>query len=197
MKKQHFSLLIILATVGVVLAAGCLSPNQSNIAPANVTENSSTSTSSTTSSAVSRSATTSPSPSPSAIVPSASPTPTPAPSSTKIATEIDYHPGVDQPDPASAFEVTRGSSYTWALEVGQSAKQPGLLCGVPLTASIDGRSIGKITSASDSNCFVTAYFDLLSQDTSGLNPGSYKITFSFAGDNNYAPSNLVQPIIVK
>ncbi len=184
MDKRHISLLLISTTIAFVLVAGCTSPTQSNVAPANLTENASTSASTTASSTVSPAPTLSPSPSPSVTVtPSASPMPSPSPSG-KIATAVD----------AGAFfftdnTVTRGTAKTtWAFNVVAQGTQSHILCGVPLTALIDGRPAGTLTPQSGPDCFMTANYELSAKETAGLSVGTHTLTIRYAGDNTYQPS---------
>ncbi len=193
MNKQHFSLLLVLtAAVILVAVAGCTSPTQSNEAPANLTENTSTSTSTTASSAVSPTPTSSPSPSPSAITPSSSPTSSPVPPLEKIATAVDGNKFFDTDN-----TVTRGSPVTlWGFNVVAQGAQPQILCGVPLTALIDGRPAGTLTLQAGPNCFQTANYGLSAQETNGLSVGTHTLTIRYAGDTTYQPSELVAKIEV-
>ncbi|MGZ4906132.1 MAG: hypothetical protein ACXVIF_00875 [Halobacteriota archaeon] len=179
MKKRYISLLLVSATIAFVLVAGCTSPTQKNVAPANQTQNASSSTSTTSTSPVSsKSAPSVP------ATPSAPSTPSPAQSSGKIATTINGDPLF-----YSDNTVARSSpKTTWAFSVVTQGVQFKTLCGVPLTATIDGRAIGKLIPQASSGCFYTANYELSAQDTAGLSVGTHTLTISFPGDNSYQPA---------
>ncbi len=178
MKKRYISLLLVSATIAFVLIAGCTSPTQKNVAPANQTQNA-TSSISTSSPVSSKSTPTVP-----PATPSAPFTPSPAQSSVKIATTINGDPLF-----YSDNTVARGSpKTTWAFSVVTQGAEFKTLCGVPLTATIDGRAIGKLIPQASSGCFYTANYELSAQDTAGLSVGTHTLTISFPGDISYQPT---------
>jgi hypothetical protein len=52
-------------------------------------------------------------------------------------------------------------------------------------------SVGTVTSGGSSGCFSTAFLD-----TSSLNPGTYDVTLSFAGDSTHFPSQSTAELTV-
>ncbi|MGZ4911721.1 MAG: hypothetical protein ACXVI3_00580 [Halobacteriota archaeon] len=184
MKKRYISLLLVSATIAFVLVAGCTSPTQKNVAPANQTQNASSSTSTTSARTTASSPVSSKSAPSVPATPSAPSTPSPAQSSGKIATTINGDPLF-----YSDNTVARSSpKTTWAFSVVTQGAQFKTLCGVPLTAAIDGRAIGKLIPQASSGCFYTANYELSAQDTAGLSVGTHTLTISFPGDNSYQPA---------
>jgi hypothetical protein len=175
MIKSRLSFLTIAIVIAAILIAGCTTSNQTSQGPSQTANASTSSTSSSTSTATSSSvASASPtvSPSPSA---SASPTATstPAPSgSAKIATSIQFAsvPIVSKSDPSQKF-------------LGINVIASGIrICGHGTVTA----TIGTVSSGG-SDCYSTAYLD-----TSSLNPGTYTVTLSYAGDSTYQPSQSPQ-----
>ncbi|MGZ4947817.1 MAG: hypothetical protein ACXV5D_02060 [Halobacteriota archaeon] len=74
--------------------------------------------------------------------------------------------------------------------------QGRILCGVPLTATIDGRAAGTLTPQASSSCFQTANYGLSAQETAGLSAGTHTLTIHYAGDSTYQPSELSAKIVV-
>ncbi len=174
MTKSRLSLLIVAMIIAAILIAGCTTSNQTSqeLGQTASTNASTSSTSSSTSTTASSSPTVSPSRSAS---PTAA-TPTPAPSG-KIATSIQFD--------AAPGSVTRGTSISLGIEV----LAPTLICGHGAVTV----SMGTVTQGDASGCFRTAYYSL---DTSGLSPGTYKVTLSYAGDSTYQPSQSTSQITV-
>ena len=176
MRNSRLSLLVVITVVAIILVAGCTSSNQPS--SSNQVTSTSTSTSAATSSSV---ASASPTVKPSASVspsPSASPTatPTPAPSgSGKVATSTQF---------ASVPIVSKsGPSQKLGINVIASGIR---ICGHGTVTA----TIGTVSSGG-SDCYSTAFLDM-----SSLNPGTYTVTLSYAGDSTYQSSQSTTQITV-
>jgi outer membrane murein-binding lipoprotein Lpp len=175
MRNSRLSLLVVATVIAVILVAGCTSSNQPNSS----NQVTSTSTSVATSSSV---ASASPTVKPSASVspsPSASPTatPTPAPSgSGRSATSIQF---------ASVPSVSK--SVPSSQKLGINVIASGIrICGHGTVTA----TIGTVSSGG-SDCYSTAFLDM-----SSLNPGTYTVTLSYAGDSTYQSSQSTTQITV-
>jgi eukaryotic-like serine/threonine-protein kinase len=177
MRNSRLSLLVVITVVAIILVAGCTSSNQPS--SSNQVTSTSTSTSAATSSSV---ASASPTVKPSASVspsPSASPTatPTPAPSgSGRSATSIQF---------ASVPSVSK--SVPSSQKLGINVIASGIrICGHGTVTA----TIGTVSSGG-SDCYSTAFLDM-----SSLNPGTYTVTLSYAGDSTYQSSQSTTQITV-
>ena len=170
--KPITAIAVLSLVVASLLVAGCTTSTTSNTnqtPSATPSTNASTTTSATTTAATTTAATTSPTVTPS---PSASPTATPSVSG-KIATSIQF---------ARVPTMAKG---TGSLEINVISSTSGIrICslGAVTVSGAGGQTIGTVSSGG-SDCFYTAYLD-----TSGLNPGTYDVILTFAGDSCYAPS---------
>jgi outer membrane murein-binding lipoprotein Lpp len=178
--KPITAIIVLSLVVASLLVAGCTTSTTSNTnqtPSATPSTNASTTTLATTTAATTIAATTSPTVTPS---PSASPTATPSPSvSGKITTSIQF---------ARYPTVAKG---TGSLEINVLVSGIRICSDGAVTVSgAGGQTIGTVSSGG-SNCFYTAYLD-----TSGLNPGTYDVILTFAGDSCYAPSQSASTITV-
>ena len=174
---------VLLLVVASLLVTGCTTSTTSNnnqTPSATPSTNASTTTSATTTAATTiaattTAATTSPTVTPS---PSASPIATPSVSG-KIATSIQF---------ARCPTVAKG---TGSLKINVLVSGIRICSDGAVTVSgAGGQTIGTVSSGG-SDCFYTAYLD-----TSGLNPGTYDVILTFAGDSCYAPSQSASMITV-
>jgi hypothetical protein len=169
---------ILLFVVASLLVAGCTTSTTNQTPSATSSTNVSNTISATTTAATTTAAAISPTVSPS---PSASPTATPIPSVPgKIATSIQF---------ARVPTVVQGG----ALYINVISSTSGCrICsfGAVIVSGADGQTIGKVSSGGY-DCFYTAYLD-----TSSLNPGTYDVILTFAGDSCYQPSQSASTIII-
>jgi len=186
MRKSLLSLLVVATVIATILVAGCTSSTPSSPQVASTNTSSTTASTTTTSSSSAVKASVSPSPSASASpTQAASPTPTASPTSTpqSVATSIYGDPTTFLSNPT----ITRNSPVSWLFAIAPPGSLPPSIPASTVTAKIDNKVIGQVTTFSGGTDNVKVVFT--SAQTNSLTAGStYTLTVSFAGYGKYQPS---------